>query len=92
MKIWQVWLFGEGFHVRGMKFNCEISGVVEAESADAAAKKACGIATRTHPELSQAAGSFPRPVINANEIQEWSGTHPQSIEVDQVELHWIAAT
>ena len=92
MKIWQVLLLGEGFQVEGAKSNCEITGFVEAESVEAAIEKACAIATRAHPELAQVAGPFPRPVVNADEVEELGATFPYSVDVDQVELHWVAVS
>lgn len=92
MKIWQVLLLGEGFQVKGLKSNCEITGFVEAESVEAAVEKACAIAARIYPELGQAGGPFPRPVVNADEVQELCTPFPYSVEVDQVELHWVSAS
>jgi hypothetical protein len=40
-----------------------------------------------HRELQQATGPFPRPVINADEIQEVPET--LLIVADQVEVFWI---
>lgn len=81
MKTWQVLLIGEGC-------SCEISGFVNAESMAAAVEKVEAIARQRHPELGQASGSFPRPVINADEVTELSREFPYPIAVDEIELHW----
>jgi hypothetical protein len=65
---------------------------VKAESVAAAIEKVEDIARRSHLELEQAAGGFPRPTINADEVVEVGDTFPYSIDVDQVELHWVAAS
>lgn len=92
MKTWQVLLLGEGFTVDGVLRNCEISGFVKAESVAAAVEKAEAIARSSHSELERAAGAFPCPVINAEEVLELGDDFPYAIDADQVELHWVAAS
>jgi hypothetical protein len=88
MKTWQVLLIGQGFSVDGVARNCEISGFIDAESPADAVEKVEAIARRRYPELRQASGSFPRPVINADEVTELSRDFPYAIPVDEIELHW----
>jgi hypothetical protein len=76
MKIWQVLLVGEGFTRNGSACDCEISGFVEAAAVDAAVEEAVAIARKTYPELAQASGQFPRPVINADEVVELGADFP----------------
>lgn len=92
MKTWQVLLIGEGFTVDSVLRNCEISGFVKAKSVAAAVEKVEAIARRSHSELEQAAGAFPRPGISAEEVVELGDDFPYPIDVDQVELHWVAAS
>jgi hypothetical protein len=92
MKTWQVLLIGEGFFVNGAQCNCEISGFVKAGSVAAAIETVEAIARRSHSELEQATGAFPRPVINAHEVVEVEDAFPHPIDGDHVELHWVAAS
>lgn len=86
MCAWQVAASGLGFLKDGVQRDCELFGIVSADDVNDAFSKVCRIATQYHPELLQAAGRFPRPVINANEIEELAETH---FSEDRVELHWI---
>ncbi|TDS82086.1 hypothetical protein [Comamonas sp. JUb58] len=70
MKVWEIYGEGEGFVVDGTEMAFEVSGFIEADDSNAAFAQACELAKREHPELAQAAGPFPRPEINAMEIQE----------------------
>lgn len=87
MSVWQVAAVGWGFMKDGVQHDCELSGLVRANNPDEAFSKVCNIAIQDHPELLQATGPFPRPVINADEIQEVPET--QLVGADQVELYWI---
>ncbi|HEY4081746.1 MAG TPA: hypothetical protein VGM81_13725 [Burkholderiaceae bacterium] len=87
MKLWQVLIIGEGFRLADETRRFELTGIVEAVGANDAFSKACELAMRVHPELAQATGPFPRPVINADEIQEIQ--RRDDIEVDTVELEWV---
>lgn len=87
MGTWQVTAIGWGFMKDGVEHDCELSGLVRAEDSNDAFSKVCSLAMRDHPELLQAAGPFPRPVINAEEIQAVPNT--RLIGADQIELHWI---
>lgn len=87
MSLWQVAAVGWGFMKDGLQHDCELSGLVRANNPDEAFSKVCSIATQYSPEFQQATGPFPRPVINADEIQEVSET--EHIGADQVELYWI---
>jgi hypothetical protein len=87
MGVWQVAAVGWGFVKDGVQHDCELSGLVHANDPDEAFSKVCSLAMEEHPELLQATGPFPRPVINADEIEEV----PEAwlVGADQVELHWI---
>jgi len=87
MKVSQVYGAGEGFVIHGKRKAVELSGFVEAEDADAAFSRACELATRDHPALAQAAGPFPRPVINPQEIQEIGAVLAH--EVGKVRVAWV---
>ena len=87
MGTWQVLAVGRGFMKDSVEHDYELSGLVRAKDPADAFSTACGMAMRDHPELLQAAGQFPRPVINAEEIQEVPAT--RLIGADQIELHWI---
>jgi hypothetical protein len=87
MSAWQVAAAGWGFMKDGVRQDCELSGLVRANNPDEAFSKVCNIALQDHPELLQATGPFPRPVINADEIQEVPDS--QLAGADQVELYWI---
>lgn len=87
MSMWQVAAVGWGFMKDGVEHDCELSGLVRAKNPGEAFSKVCNIATKDHPELLQAAGPFPRPVINPDEIQEVPKT--RLVGADQVELYWI---
>lgn len=86
MSVWQVTAVGWGFMKDGVQQDCELLGFVRANNPDEAFSKVCNIAIQNHPELLQATGTFPRPVINADEIQEVPET--QFSGPDQVELYW----
>ena len=87
MIVWRVVAVGCGFKKDGVQHDCELSGLVRADNINDAFSKTCNIAMQNHPELLQSSGSFPRPTINAEEIQEV----PEALLVgaDRVELHWI---
>ncbi|ULU24455.1 hypothetical protein [Dyella terrae] len=87
MKTWQVLGYGEGF-VRGERvLGFELSGLVFAEGPNEAFKKAIALAKREWPEISQAdKEGFPRPVINADEVDEVTGQ--LIIDGERVELFW----
>jgi hypothetical protein len=87
MGVWQVAAVGWGFVKDGVQHYCELSGLVHANDPDEAFSKVCSLAMEEHRELLQATGPFPRPVINADEIEEV----PEAwfVGADQVELHWI---
>ncbi|MFP5392048.1 MAG: hypothetical protein ACLGI6_10990 [Gammaproteobacteria bacterium] len=87
MSMWQVAAVGWGFMKDGGQQDCELSGLVRANNPDEAFSKVCSIAMQDYPELQQATGPFPRPVVNADEIQEVFET--QLVGVDHVELFWI---
>jgi hypothetical protein len=90
MKNWQVLAHGERFVRGGSIMGFELSGFVTAEGPDEAFLKAVSLARVQHPELKQAESpSFPKPVINVEEVQECSMA-PAS-ELDRVEVHWYAA-
>ena len=86
MGIWQVSAVGWGFSKSGTEQDCEIAGLVRADDPDDAFSKACEIAKVLAPELLQPAGPFPRPVINAEEIQEVPD--PEGLGIDKVEVYW----
>jgi hypothetical protein len=86
MRVWQVSAVGWGFMKTGNEQDCEIVGFVRAADPDDAFSKACAIATVLAPELLQAAGTFPRPVINAEEIQEVP--EMEGLDIDKVEVYW----
>ena len=87
MKVWQVYGEGQGFVIDGIEMAFELSGLVQAEDANAAFSRACELAVRDHPELAQAAGPFPRPAINPLEIQEVG--EASAVEVGKVQLDWL---
>jgi len=87
MKVWQVYGEGEAFVIDGKAMAFELSGFVEAEDANAAFSRACELAMRDHPALAQAAGQFPRPVVNPLEIQEVGAG--LATEVGKVHLDWL---
>ncbi|MEJ5128870.1 hypothetical protein WH367_22720 [Comamonas sp. MYb21] len=87
MKVWQIYGEGEGFVIDGTEMAFELSGFVEADDADAAFAQACELARGKHPELAQAAGPFPRPVINHMEIQEIGAV--LAVEVGKVRVDWF---
>jgi len=87
MSMWQVAAVGLGFIKDGVEQSCELSGLVRAKDSNDAFSKVCSLASRDHPELLQAAGPFPCPVINVEETQEVLET--RLIKADQIELHWI---
>ncbi|WP_143029326.1 hypothetical protein [Rhodoferax sp. OV413] len=87
MKVWQVYGEGEAFVIDGKKMAFELSGCVEAEDAITAFSRACELAVRDHPALAQAAGPFPRPVVNPLEIQEVDAG--LAVEVGKVQLDWL---
>lgn len=89
MKTWQVLLIGEGFTVNGALCNCEISGFVNSETVERAVEKAGSIARQNHPELAQASGPFPRPVINAEDVVELSPRFTYSVAIDEIDVNWI---
>ena len=89
IKRWQVLGFGEGFYRSGAKVGFELSGFIIAADPDEAFLKAVSIAKRDFPEIAQAdANEFPKPVINAEEIQE--AGQPSNGETDSIEVHWYA--
>ena len=87
MIVWRVVAVGCGFKKDGVQHDCELSGLVRANNINDAFSRTCTIAMQNHPELLQSSSSFPRPTINAEEIQEV----PEALLVgaDRVELHWI---
>ena len=87
MGTWQVAAVGWDFMKDGVQHDCELAGLVRANNPGEAFSKVCSIAMQDHPELQQATGPFPRPGINADEIQEVCET--QLIGADQVEVFWI---
>ena len=90
MKVWQVQIRGEGFK-RGLGLeDFELSGFVEAASANDAFHAAVEAGKRSNPELEQAGGSGPvRPVINTEEIVEVTARVTSSI--GEVEIIWFSA-
>ena len=86
-KFWRVLIIGEGFRIGDVTRNFELTGIVEATNTNDAFSKACELARRMHPELAQATGPFPRPVIHADEIQELHS--PDGVQVDAVDLEWL---
>jgi hypothetical protein len=87
MGVWQVSAVGWGFMKGGTKQDCEITGLVRADDPDDAFSRACAIAKILDPELLQAVGPFPRPVINAEEIQELPCT--EGVDIDKVQVCWV---
>lgn len=87
MGTWQVTAVGWDFMKDGVQHDCELFGIVRANNPDEAFFKVCSIAMQDHRELQQAMEQFPRPVINADEIQEVPET--LFIVADQVEVFWI---
>lgn len=87
MRVWQVLALGTGFIRDGIEQGCEIAGFVRADSPDDAFSKACNIAMKVHPELLQATGRFPRPVINAEEIEELFQV--DGMDIEKVEVYWV---
>ncbi|MBP1203562.1 hypothetical protein JOD97_001576 [Duganella sp. 1411] len=86
MRVWQVSAVGWGFMKIGKRQDCEIAGFVRADDPDDAFSRACAIARVLAPELLQAVGPFPRPVINVEEIQEVPET--EGLDIDKVEVYW----
>nr|WP_315212597.1 hypothetical protein [uncultured Duganella sp.] len=86
MSVWQVSAVGWGFAKSGKEPHCEIAGFVCADDHDETFSKACAIAKVIAPELLQAVGPFPRPVINAEQIQEVPET--EGLEISKVEVYW----
>jgi hypothetical protein len=87
MAVWQVSAVGWAFIKGGVEQDCEISGFVRADDPDDAFSRVCAIARTLHPELLQAGGPFPRPVINAEEVQEVPETEGR--DIDKVEVYWV---
>lgn len=87
MKVWQVYGEGEGFVINGKERAFELSGFVQAEDATAAFSRACELATKDHPALAQAAGPFPRPVVNPKEVQEVMAGF--TVELGKVQVDWL---
>lgn len=87
MRVWQVSAMGSGFIRNGIEHDCELTGFVRADAPDEMFSKAFNIAMTLHPELIQATGPFPRPVINIEEIEEIF--EEEGIDVDKVELYWV---
>jgi len=68
----------------------ELSGFVSAPDPNAAFVKAVHIAKKDFVEIGQAEQpGFPRAVINAEEIQEYSGT--PVYELDKIKILWFGA-
>lgn len=87
MKVWQIYGEGEGFVIDGTPMAFELSGFVEADDPGAAFAQACELAREEHPELAQAAGPFPRPVINPMEIHEIG--EDLAVEVGKIRVDWF---
>lgn len=87
MGVWKVSAVGWSFMKSGKERDCEIAGFVRADDPGDAFSRACSIASIFAPELLQAAGPFPRPVINAEEIQELASS--EGIDIDKVEVYWV---
>lgn len=85
------WVYGRcqqlaGDTKSGREQGCEIAGFVRANDPDDAFSKTCTLAKVLAPEILQAAGPFPRPVTNAEEIQEVPDT--EGLDIDKVEVYW----
>ena len=90
MNTWQVLARGEGFRRNGSAMRFELSGFVSAPDPNAAFAKAVHIAKKDFVEIGQAEQpGFPRAVINAEEIQEYSGT--PVYELDKIKILWFGA-
>ena len=87
MKVWQVYGEGEGFVIDGIEMAVELSGFVEAPDAHAAFGRVCELAAKDYPALGQAAGPYPRAVINPQEIQEVA--EGLAVEVGKVQIDWV---
>lgn len=80
MKMWQILGYGKGFLRANRETGFSLDGFVYAESANEAFDRAIALAKREWPEIAQVEqGDLPRPVINADEIDEFKN------EVDGVE-------
>jgi hypothetical protein len=84
---WQVLVFGERFVRDGALMGFELSGFVWADDPNLAFSKAVQLAKSQYPEIGQAElPTTPRPVINAEEIQECSVTCGP--DQDEIEVDW----
>lgn len=89
MSVWQVLGIGEGFVRAGKVHSFELSGFVQAPSANEAASRALSIAKQQVAELAQMNEAAQRwPLINWNEIQEADASALGPDQLDKVELHW----
>ena len=91
MSVWQVFGVGEGF-VRGGKVDSfELSGFVQAQSANDAASRAIALAKLQFTELDQLSEAARRwPLINWDEIQDASALALGPELLDKLELHWAS--
>ena len=86
-KFWTVTIFGSGFLRQNNRMGFELGGIVEAADPSDAVSVAVSLATQRYPELDQAkTGSIPRPVINAEEIEEFEDAPPS--EINKVDVIW----
>ncbi len=74
MRKWEISAYGEGFLRADKELGFFLSGFVYADNANNAFLRAVALAKQDWPEISQAEKvGFPRPVINAEEINEVTG-------------------
>jgi hypothetical protein len=87
IKIWSVTICGEGFLRQNSNMGFELSGYIKATDPNEALLKAIKLAKQEYFEISQLEKEVnPKPVINAEEIQEFADA-PQD-EVDKIEIYW----
>lgn len=87
MKVWQILAYGKGFLRANREAGFCLEGFVYADSSNEAFDRAIALAKRDWPEIAQAEqGDFPRPVINADEIDEFK-SEVYGVE-EGVELIW----
>ena len=88
-KVWQVLGTGEGFVRNGVRAGFDLSGFVYASNPNTAWTRAIEIARARWPEIAQTdATDFPRPVVNADEIEDASRLDLGLAEIDHVVIIW----
>lgn len=89
MSVWQVFGVGEGFVRYGKVDSFELSGFVQAQSANEAASRAIALAKLQFAGLNQLnEGARCWPLINWGEIQDASALALGTELLDKIELHW----